>query len=192
MAREQLPPPRHSASKTRVNALEAGEGRAAPHLGHELILRAAYARCKLHVSKPLTRRRFVAGKPQDATIVTATHSPELIDPDSSRTFVHGRPFGCRYEEIARHRSKPVVALGGLGGNAFTSQACGGTARRAASAMRARCIGFRQRDFPRASARTPPRATAGVARRHHAGGRGLADCAHPRAGAGGRRRRRPRQ
>jgi hypothetical protein len=31
----------HSPSKTGVNALEAGEGRAAPHPGHELILRAA-------------------------------------------------------------------------------------------------------------------------------------------------------
>ena len=91
LAREQLPPPRHSASKTRVNALEAGEGRAAPHLGHELILRAAYARCKLHVSKPLTRRRFVAGKPQDATIVTATHSPELIDLGSSPRLVGHSP-----------------------------------------------------------------------------------------------------
>ena len=68
-----------------------GEGRAAPHPGHELILRAACARCKLHVSKPLICRRFVAGKPQDATIAITTHSPELIDLGSSRSIVHGHP-----------------------------------------------------------------------------------------------------
>jgi len=71
--------------------------------------------------------------------------------------------------------------------AFTSHACGGNARRAASTERARCIGFRQRDFGCAGASTQPRAAADVARRHHADRRGLVDFACADARAGGRRR-----
>jgi len=102
--------------------------------GHELILRAAHARCKLHVSRPLTRRRFVAGKPQDATIAIVARNPELIGSDSPVCSLGG-PV-CMTAKGWRATGEPG-SRAGASGHAFTSHACGGNARRAAAAVRAR-------------------------------------------------------